>query len=135
MTMSLKSKIAIIPRDRLTDDRGWFLKAINGKEQGLPAHTGEVYFTSALPGKSRGGHYHLLATEWFTLLQGECRLRLRDTKTNEEMELQLSAATPATIMVPPGVAHIFENVSSDNFILMAYSSALYDPADTINTVF
>jgi dTDP-4-dehydrorhamnose 3,5-epimerase-like enzyme len=133
--MSLNSEIRIILRTRLTDDRGWFLKAITGREEGLPAHTGEVYFTSALPGKSRGGHYHVLATEWFTLLQGECRLRLRDMGTEEEMELHMSDAKPMTIMIPPGIAHIFENVTSDNFILMAYSSELYDPADTISVAF
>jgi dTDP-4-dehydrorhamnose 3,5-epimerase-like enzyme len=133
--MSLRNNIRIIARDRLVDDRGWFLKAINGREEGLPPRTGEVYFTSALPGQSRGGHYHLLATEWFTLLQGECRLRLRDTLTGEEMEIHLSADAPSTIMVPPGVAHIFENLTQDNFLLMAYSSELYDPSDTINIAF
>lgn len=43
--MTLRDKIQIIPRRLLVDDRGWFLKVITGKENGLPPYTGEVYLT------------------------------------------------------------------------------------------
>lgn len=35
------------------------------------------------------------------------------------------------VFVPNNVAHIFENVSNDNFIVLAYTDLLYNPSDTI----
>jgi dTDP-4-dehydrorhamnose 3,5-epimerase-like enzyme len=133
--MTLAERILLIERRLLADERGWFLKTITGMESHLPARTGEVYFTSAKPGKAKGGHYHVKATEWFTLIQGECLVRLVDVNTNERVNLQLSFVRPQTLMVPPGVAHMFENMSQDDFILSAYSDELFDPADTIPYTF
>ena len=36
-----------------------------------------------------------------------------------------------TVFIPNGVAHIVVNNSDKNFILLAYTDKLYDPADTI----
>lgn len=129
--MSINNKVKIIKRNRLEDCRGWFLKVINGLEDNLPHSTGEVYVTSAKAGEAKGGHYHPKANEWFTLIVGNCLLKLVDVENNESMELKLSSDDPVTIFVPNNVAHIFENRSNSEFILIAYSDLLYDPADTI----
>ena len=42
-------KVHIIQRRLISDDRGWFLKVITGTEEGIPAHTGEVYLTMGKP--------------------------------------------------------------------------------------
>ena len=89
--MSLSNKIIIYKRNKIEDDRGFFLKVINGKESNLPKHTGEVYITSAKPGEMKGGHYHTIAKEWFTLISGVCLLKLMDTETNECLEFQLDS--------------------------------------------
>jgi len=130
--MELSQKIKIIERKRFVDDRGWFLKSLTGLEENLPEKTGEFYLTSGIPGKSKGAHYHRLAREWFTLVTGECWLRLRDMESEEEFEFLLSAKLPQTIFIPPLVAHVFENRGDNEFILAAYSSHIYDPSDTIN---
>ena len=67
-TRPLKNRISVIPRNKIVDHRGWFLKVINGTETGLPPFTGEVYVVYSEHGSSRGGHYHFQATEWFTLI-------------------------------------------------------------------
>ena len=41
--MSQIDKVQIINRRLIADERGWFLKAITGTEEGIPNHTGEVY--------------------------------------------------------------------------------------------
>lgn len=129
--MKLKDKIEIIRRKLIVDSRGYFLKVIDGKERGLPKHTGEIYITIAKPNESRGGHYHSIAYEWFTLIKGEATLVLEDVNTQERISIQLSEKDPKTIMVPPEVAHIFYNSSSLEFILLAYCDSLFDPIDTI----
>jgi dTDP-4-dehydrorhamnose 3,5-epimerase-like enzyme len=57
-------------------------------------------------------------------------------ETSEELEFTLSADDPKTLFVPAKIAHAFYNNSDKNqFMLLAYSSELFDPADTIAYVF
>ncbi|HFU77826.1 MAG TPA: cupin domain-containing protein [Epsilonproteobacteria bacterium] len=132
--MGLRDKITIIERKKLGDTRGWFMKTINGHEQGLPNYTGEIYVTYASGlNKIRGDHYHSKATEWFILLQGKSELKLMDMDTKEMVTMLLSADEPRTIVVPPNIAHAFKNVQEEPFLLLAYTDELYDPEDTIST--
>jgi dTDP-4-dehydrorhamnose 3,5-epimerase-like enzyme len=135
MTMYIQDKIKIIPRNKIQDSRGWFLKIINGYEEDLPQFTGEIYITSAVPGESKGEHYHPLANEWFLLIKGKCRLKLYDTVDNEYFEIVLDENLPRTIFVPSKIAHSFENNSNEDFMLIAYTDRLYDPSDTIRFSF
>ena len=38
-------QVKVLNRRLISDERGWFLKAINGTEEQLPTHTGEIYLT------------------------------------------------------------------------------------------
>jgi dTDP-4-dehydrorhamnose 3,5-epimerase-like enzyme len=130
--MRLRKKIQIIKRNIIVDSRGYFVKVLTGTEKGLLNSPGEIYITMANPGKSRGGHYHDLATEWFTIIKGKATLQIEDVRTNERIDIYLNSKEPNTIMIPPHIAHIFCNYSSEDFLLMAYSNMLYDPKDTIS---
>jgi dTDP-4-dehydrorhamnose 3,5-epimerase-like enzyme len=123
----------LIPRRRLTDDRGWFLKVLTGQEDGLAPTVGECYFTHALPGEWRGNHYHPLAAEWFTVISGAATLTTLCRSTGRRREYHLSAEEPTTVHVPAGLGHVFVNAASaeEPFLLFAYSDRVYDPADTI----
>jgi dTDP-4-dehydrorhamnose 3,5-epimerase-like enzyme len=129
--MKLKHKIKIIQRNKIADSRGWFLKIITGKEEHIPLHTGEVYMVNAKPGESRANHYHLQANEWFTLVAGKALMLVEDVSTKERMSIELDSDNPRTIYVPNQIAHSFENISSEPYLLVTYSDRLYDPADTI----
>lgn len=129
--MSQIDKVRIIPRRLIADDRGWFLKAITGKEEDIPSHTGEVYLTMGKPGQAKGGHYHPEAVEWFTIIEGCAILKLEDMETHERRDIEMPFETAQTVFIPNGVAHIVVNNSDKNFILLAYTDKLYDPADTI----
>jgi len=128
--MSLNDKIKIIPRRLIIDNRGWFIKVIDGKEKNIPNYTGEVYLTSAIPGEAKGGHYHEKANEWFTLITGDCELKLVDILTGEKLTIILSSQKVETIYVPNNIAHVFINKSVQDFILLAYSDQLFVPEDT-----
>ncbi len=129
--MKLKDKIKIINRQFIKDSRGYFLKVLNGTEEGLTTKIGEVYVTMAKPNESRGGHYHKLATEYFTLIEGRSILFLEDVRTNESMIINIDSESPITVVIQPYIAHIFKNISNIEFILVAYSDIIYDPKDTI----
>ena len=129
--MSQIDKVRIIPRRLIADDRGWFLKAITGTEEDIPSHTGEVYLTMGKPGQAKGGHYHPEAVEWFTIIEGSAILKLEDMETHERREIVMPFEKAQTVFIPNGVAHIVVNNSDNNFILLACTDKLYDPADTI----
>jgi len=131
---SLAERIEIIPRNKIKDNRGWLLKVINGNENGLPAFTGEIYTVYSEKGASRGGHYHIQATEWFTLLQGKAKLALYDIQTKESLTILLDIDEPSTIVVPPNVAHRFDAIDQQPFLLLAYTDLHYKPDDTINLI-
>jgi dTDP-4-dehydrorhamnose 3,5-epimerase-like enzyme len=130
--MSLISKIQLINRNLISDNRGWFLKIIDGYEVNLPSFTGEIYATSAKIGQSKGGHYHIDANEWFTLITGTCELILYDIDTLEKCKILLDSNSPKTVFVPKRVAHLFVNTGNVDFLLLAYTDKLYDPLDTIS---
>ena len=130
--MSQIEKVRVIPRRLISDDRGWFLKAITGTEEDIPSHTGEVYLTMGKPGQAKGGHYHPEALEWFTVIQGEAILKLEDIETHERRDIPMSLDKAISVFIPNNVAHTVVNNSDKNFILLAYTYKLYDPIDTIS---
>jgi dTDP-4-dehydrorhamnose 3,5-epimerase-like enzyme len=130
--MSQIDKVRIIPRRLISDERGWFLKAITGTEEHIPSHTGEVYLTMGKPGQGKGGHYHPEAVEWFTVIAGEAVLQLEDIATHERRDIEMSLEKAITVFIPNNVAHIVKNNSDKEFILLAYTDKLYDPKDTIS---
>ena len=130
--MSQIEKVRIIPRRLISDDRGWFLKAITGTEEDIPSHTGEVYLTMGKPGQAKGGHNHPEALEWFTVIQGEAILKLEDIETHERRDIPMSLDKAISVFIPNNVAHTVVNNSDKDFILLAYTDKLYDPKDTIS---
>lgn len=129
---TLADRCVIIPRRLISDERGWFLKAITGTEEGIPSHTGEVYLTMGKPGQSKGGHYHPEAVEWFTIIEGSAILKLENIETHERLDIEMSLEKSITVFIPNNVAHIVCSNSDKDFILLAYTDKLYDPADTID---
>ena len=133
--MAQIDKVQIIPRRLISDERGWFLKAITGTEEGIPSHTGEIYLTMGNKGQAKGGHYHPEAVEWFTIIRGSALLKLEDMDTHETREIEMALEKAITVFIPNNVAHIVINKGDSDFILLAYTDKLYDPADTITFKF
>lgn len=129
--MSQIDNVQIIKRRLIADDRGWFLKAITGTEDGIPTRTGEVYLTMGKPGQAKGGHYHPEAVEWFTIIEGRAILKLEDMETHERRDIEMTLEDAITVFIPNNVAHIVVNNGDRDFILLAYTDKLYDPNDTI----
>lgn len=128
--MNLAERVRVIPRKLLGDDRGALLKVMKGDEPGLTGRFGEIYVVWAKDGKSRGGHFHPKTGEWFTLLEGHCRLVAVDMQDGERREIDLSEAAPVTIHMPAGVAHRFDSIDGP-WSLLAYAANPYDPSDTV----
>ncbi len=131
--MRLIDQVQFLPRRLIADERGWFLKVLDGGEAGLPSSVGEVYLTMAVPGQARGNHYHPHCAEWFTIVEGRALLMVADPVSGERAEWWLDAADPQTVFMPAGLAHVFVNPprAAGTFLLTAYAADRYDPADTV----
>ena len=131
--MRLIDQVRFLPRRLIADQRGWFLKVLDGGEADLPGAVGEVYLTMAVPGQARGNHYHPDCAEWFTIVEGRAELLVADPQSGERAQWKLDAAHPQTVFMPAGLAHVFVNPvdAASNFLLVAYAANRYDAGDTI----
>ena len=71
------------------------------------------------------------AVEWFTIIEGAAILKLEDIETHERRDIEMPFERAQTVFIPSNVAHIVVNNSDNDFILLAYTDRLYDPADTV----
>ena len=67
----------------------------------------------------------------FTIIEGSAILKLEDMETHERRDIEMPFEKAQTVFIPNNVAHIVVNNSDKDFILLAYTDKLYDPADTI----
>lgn len=130
--MSRLEAVQRIPRSFHSDDRGWLLKVLDGQEEHLRAVVGESYLTMSTPGQVRGNHYHLVTSEWFTVVLGRAVLTLCDPEVGERTSMELDAGQPVTVYVPAGVAHVVRaHEDEPETLLVVYADHPYDPADTV----
>lgn len=113
--------------DLKRDERGWLLKVLMRHHIAEANRDfGEIYLTAARTGQVKGNHYHNETREWFCLVQGRARLVMRDLETDEITEIEMSGDAPATVEVPPRIAHAIQCVGDDLAILLAYADQPYD---------
>ncbi len=102
------------------DDRGIFVEMLKTKDSGQFS-----YFT-ALPGITRGGHYHHTKTEKFLVLKGEAVFKFRHIMTSELYELKTSGLKPAVVETVPGWTHDITNIGDDEMFVMLWANEIYD---------
>jgi glycosyltransferase involved in cell wall biosynthesis len=125
----LFERVRILEQPRHEDSRGFLQKVLTAQQADGHPPAGEVYVSSALPGESKGHHFHRRMGEWFSVVQGRGLLLLQDTETGETRELEFGAERPRTIYVPAGVAHAVQNIGTDMLICVAWAEREHDPTD------
>jgi UDP-2-acetamido-2,6-beta-L-arabino-hexul-4-ose reductase len=113
------------------DHRGVFVEMLKTKT------SGQFSFFTALPGVTRGGHYHHSKSEKFLVLKGEARFRFRQIQTGETHEIATSGETPVIVETPPGWAHDITNIGTKEMIVMLWANEIFDRdrPDTYTTAF
>lgn len=95
--------------------------------------SGQFSFFTALPGVTRGGHYHHSKTEKFLIVHGAACFRFRHMLTGETFEIHTSAERPEVVETIPGWAHDVTNVGDDVMVSMLWANEIFDRSrpDTI----
>lgn len=102
------------------DQRGAFSEFLKTRTSGQFS-----YFT-ALPGVTRGGHYHHTKTEKFLVVHGSARFRFRHMLSGEMHEIITSGESPVVVETVPGWTHDITNVGEDVLISMLWANEIFD---------
>lgn len=125
----LFDEVRVVEQKRFDDSRGSLLKVLSASQNRGSLLQGEIYVTSALPGESKGNHYHLEMGEWFSIVQGIGEVDIWDTESGKKMAISLDALRPRTVFVPAGLAHSITNKGHDLLICVACAEKEHDPND------
>ncbi len=102
------------------DPRGAFSEMLKTRTSGQFS-----YFT-ALPGVTRGGHYHHTKTEKFLIVHGRARFGFRHVLTGERHEIFTDGETPTVVETVPGWAHDVTNVGNDVMVSLLWANEMFD---------
>ena len=105
------------------DSRGTFVEIWKTEQQGQFS-----YFT-ALPGVTRGEHYHNSKTEKFLVVAGRCCFKFRNLKTNEYFEIHASEENPILIDTIPGWVHSVQNMGQSVLVVLVWVNEVFDQRD------
>lgn len=111
------------------DERGVLIEVI--KPDYVDASLqGQVFLTTAYPGKTKGNHYHLRKTEWYCVIKGVGMLTLVDIKTKEKKQKKMSDKTMELIEIPPQTFHSITNIGKEDMSLLVYVNEIFDEKDS-----
>lgn len=110
---------------RRADERGALVETVraHGSE-------GQTFFSSTVPGVTRGQHFHLRKFERFVVVGGSARISLRRVLTDTVVDVDVSGEDPVAIDMPTGWAHKITNTADSALTTMFWTNELFDPDDT-----
>lgn len=104
------------------DARGVFVEMLKTPD------AGQFSFLTAMPGVTRGGHYHHTKTEKFLVIRGQARFRFRHMQTGELHELETRGQKPEIVETVPGWTHDITNIGSEEMVVMLWANEIFDRA-------
>ena len=128
--------MSYLPKEHFTynldshgDERGNFVEIVKSNTHG------QVSFFTALPGVTRGGHYHHTKCEKFLVIKGEARFGFRHILTDEFFEIKSNCREPKIIETIPGWSHDIKNIGDEELIVILWANENFDEnhPDTIQS--
>jgi dTDP-4-dehydrorhamnose 3,5-epimerase len=128
---------------KFADSRGWLAELFRHDELGTQFYPAMAYISSSHPGVTRGPHEHVDQADLFCFLgPSNFKLRLWDNREDSEtfqcvMTVVVGEDNPASVLVPVGVVHAYQNVGLVAGIVTNCPNRLYmgqgkrEPVDEI----
>lgn len=91
--------------------------------------TKHFFVSKSKPGVIRGNHYHFRKSEWFYVIQGECKLVVKDLKTGKKETKLIKASQNIMVNMEPNKSHAFKNVGKEELILLALINEVHNQKD------
>jgi UDP-2-acetamido-2,6-beta-L-arabino-hexul-4-ose reductase len=102
------------------DERGVFAEILKTPD------CGQFSFFTALPGVTRGGHYHESKSEKFLVVSGSALFRFRHIISNETLEIVTTEDKLVIVESIPGWAHDITNAGSKNLIVLLWANEVFE---------
>ena len=110
------------------DKRGMLLEIIKAEDVDNKAF-GQLMLTTALPGFTKGEHFHKRKTEWYCVIKGKGLLRIINNKTKEKEETILEEKKMQLVKILPNHFHSIKNIGKDEMYLLVYIDEVFNPLD------
>jgi UDP-2-acetamido-2,6-beta-L-arabino-hexul-4-ose reductase len=102
------------------DERGIFSEIFKSEK------CGQISYFTAMPGVSRGNHYHHTKIETFLVIKGVARFKFRDICTGENFILTVSDTENRAVHSIPGWAHEVTNIGSCEMIVLLWANETFN---------
>jgi dTDP-4-dehydrorhamnose 3,5-epimerase len=131
------------PLKKYNDKRGWLCELFRHDEVPPEYHPVMSYISMTEPGVARGPHEHVDQSDLFCFLgPGNFKVYVWDNRPKSptyraRMTEVVGIDRPMFLIIPPGVAHAYRNVSNEQGIVFNCPNRLYkgpsrkDPVDEI----
>jgi len=116
---------------RNLDSRGWLTEIFRSDELDEEFFPAMSYISSTSPGVTRGPHEHWDQADYFCFIgPSNFKLRLWDNRKDSKTFLCRSTVivgqdNPATVLIPAGVVHAYQNVGDVDGIVINCPNRLY----------
>jgi dTDP-4-dehydrorhamnose 3,5-epimerase len=129
--------VAIAPLTVYPDDRGYFVELQRmgkGLAADFPAATTQVSAALNHPGAIKAFHYHLHQTDCWNPVRGLLQVALADLRTGSSTfgrrnTMYIGPLRPWQVLVPPGVAHGYKVIGTEDALLVYLTDRFYNPQD------
>lgn len=114
-----------------SDRRGWLMELFRQDELDEHDYPVMAYISMTEPGIARGPHEHVEQSDLFSFLgPSDFKLYLWDNRKNSpsymcKTTIVLGEIKPASVIIPPGVAHAYKNVGGKQGIVFNCANRLY----------
>lgn len=117
----VRGSVALVQR---SDQRGSLVEAVKVHGGG-----GQTFFSTTLPGVTRGEHFHLRKVERFVVIGGQARIRLRRLFTDEVITIDVAGKQPTAVDMPTMWAHDITNTGDRELLTLFWTNSIFDPHD------
>jgi dTDP-4-dehydrorhamnose 3,5-epimerase len=129
--------VRIEPLTLFPDDRGYFVELQRigkGLAAKFPPATTQVSAALNHPGAIKAFHYHLHQTDCWNPVRGLLQVALADLRTGSPTfgrrnTLYIGPLRPWQVLVPPGVAHGYKVIGTEDALLVYLTDRFYNPQD------
>ncbi|HLH17279.1 MAG TPA: dTDP-4-dehydrorhamnose 3,5-epimerase family protein [Bryobacteraceae bacterium] len=129
--------VRIEPVALFPDDRGYFLEVQRlgrGLAADFPADSTQISAALNYPGTIKAFHYHAHQTDLWTPVTGTLQVALADLRRDSPTfglrnTIYVGALRPWRVRIPPGVAHGYKVVGSEQALLVYLTDRFYNPRD------
>lgn len=102
------------------DQRGVFAEFLKTK------NSGQFSFFTAIPGITRGGHYHNTKNEKFLVINGNAEFKFKNILTGEVHIIRTSDKHLEVVETIPGWSHDITNIGKEELKVMLWANEVYD---------